>query len=47
MQTEDRPTTLDVRDDPMHGASELENASPLAQFFFTRQVFGILLCFCW
>lgn len=45
MQTEDRPTTLEVRDEPVHGDSELENASPLAQFFFTRQVFGILLCF--
>lgn len=28
-----------------HPSSELEQASPLARFFFTRQIFGILLCF--
>ena len=48
MQTEERYTTdqsessSGSRD---HPASELEKASPLMRFFFTRQVFGILLCF--
>lgn len=47
MQTEDlqNTPTLESLDEQTHGSSELEQASPLARFFFTRQVFGILLCF--
>ncbi len=48
MQTEERYTT-DQPEFPNgangHRATELEKASPLVRFFFTRQVFGILLCF--
>ena len=47
MQTEEQRqpfAQLNSAGPPDH-PSELENASPLARFFFTRQIFAILLSF--
>ncbi|MEM6840271.1 MAG: efflux RND transporter permease subunit, partial [Cyanobacteria bacterium P01_C01_bin.120] len=44
MKTEDRPVATEAPS-PSQPISPAQAASPLARFFFTRQIFGTLLCF--